>query len=366
MTVFERPECDATAVPIPKIRVGYNYPWAWEKEGVYFGGGNPPGSNATMGKWVDTLRENLVKLKQDTKMDLVRIFLMGNMANFGSVVSTGAPGTIAWTLTLPPSLHPNFLAELTDMLSAFRDAKMQVIPSLLNYEAVLKLATLGDGCTGRYEIVTDAVKQNAFFEMVLEPMLKASVPFKEQIFAWEIINEPYWASSYPFHYKSHLGQESLSTSDVASFLSNALRRIAAHGVFDSTVGHRWVSDLSGFPTGTIRQFHWYPTTLGRQTFGVAGDGYLPDHSGTNAIIGEFPAGPPSDTDHIWWPDIIPDEGRSSVEMRVWRRLLHIEANGYRVALIWPDRTDPHGGTEWAHDTLKLSPEACRGVKNYLT
>src|SRR5579859_7638179 len=49
----------ATSVPRVKVHVGYNYPWAWNKSGLYFGGGSPPRSNKAMMGWVETLKPNL-------------------------------------------------------------------------------------------------------------------------------------------------------------------------------------------------------------------------------------------------------------------------------------------------------------------
>jgi hypothetical protein len=368
---FEPPECLITGVPCAKMRVGYNYPWAWEKPGLYFGGGDPPGSSSLMDKWVDSLKTNLPIIQQDTGgVDLIRIFLMCNLANFGTATRTGTSSNFDYSYTLPASLDPKFIDHLTAMLTVFRDfkgdKKMQVIPSLISFDACLKLFnTPGSGCTSKYEIITDSSKGTAFLDMVLEPMLTASVPFKDQIFAWEVMNEPHWVTSRP-KLKSSFGQELLDDSDMTTFLSNALSRIKARGVFKSTVGHRFASDMSKYgETVDIKQFHWYPTTWGTWLGNWASDNSLPDHDDTLAIIGEFAAGPPHDANHAWWPEN-PGEEKQDTASRVANRLWTIESRGYDVAIIWPDRSDPHGGGEWAGDDIKLSPEARAGIKRYLT
>ena len=78
----------ATTVPRARVQVGVNYPWAWNKSGLYFGGGGPPRSNATMMGWLNTLKPNLDKI-QAAGVNLVRIFLLCNMSNLGEAKALG-------------------------------------------------------------------------------------------------------------------------------------------------------------------------------------------------------------------------------------------------------------------------------------
>jgi hypothetical protein len=368
-----------SAVPKPKVRVGFNYPWAWNKYGLYFGGGSPPGSDPHMDKWIDSLKKNLDTLRA-CHIDLVRIFLLCNLANFGgSTTRSGVtPLSFDWSYTLPPSLHPNFIKHLTDMLQAFKDAKMQVLPSLVDFGAIVKLFdptyTLwgrlwGDrkpsGCTNRYEIITDQTKGDAFLNMVLAPFLAASKPYKDQIFAWEVMNEPSWATGNSIRWK--YGQRAIPKADLVGFLTRAVAMIdgfvdQGKPVFTSTVGHRFASDLSDFPTGTLRQFHYYPVA-------GPGDGDLPLHSETKAILGEFAAGIPDPSDlwepHTLWPEIAAPAQRSGEDIRILLRLNLIQEKGYRVALIWPAPGQPESNDERTPDLLKLSQVYQNGILQYL-
>jgi hypothetical protein len=359
-----------TAVPRTKVRVGYNYPWAWEKYGLYFGGGAPPGSDPVLDAWVDTLKINLPILRNDLGITLVRIFLMCNLANVGGSVTQSGDD---WFTDLPLSLDPKFTDHLTKMLQAFKDNEMQVIPSFVDFGAMLRLKKLtvngiGSGCTNRYQLMTDRTKGDNFLDRVLDPLLFAAQPFKDQVFAWELMNEPSWCTSTSL--KSDYDQVALRPADVRSFLVRAVRKVdslvGADGepVFKSTVGHRYASDMSLYPTGAIRQFHYYPTVGGSFTsdFGL-GDGDLPSFQESGgAILGEFAAGGPSDWKHTEWPEIPGFVQRAGADIRMLTRLQLLESKGYGVALIWPDRhaPDPPGPT----DTLRLSPACQKGVKMY--
>ncbi len=351
-----------TAVPRRKTRVGYNYPWPWDKYGIYFGGGSPPGSDPLMEKWIDTLRTNLTLLRDDMGITLVRVFLFCNLANVGSVAISGSTRwSFDWSYALPAALDAKFVEHLQKMLGVFRDLKMQVIPSLIDFLAVLKAFDLGKtGCTARYEILTNPAKREQFLDLTLDPFLAASKPFKDQILAWEVINEPSWSTASWFIPT----QTALPKSVVKSFLSHAVRRIDnfrgddGKALFKSTVGHRYASDMNLYDTGTLPQFHYYPTTA----LDIGGDGDLPKCADVkNAILGEFGAGGPADWKHTEWPEIPSFAQRAGGDIRVLLRLQLIEAKGYDVALLWPDMNGAPAGPT---DPLKLSAACQKGVRTY--
>ena len=95
------------------------------------------------------------------------------------------------------------------MLQVFRDKRLQVIPSLVDFpffamppEGKSANGRPGPGRGlaprnpnsggGRADVMVIPSKRQKFFDTVLEPLVQASVPFKDQIFAWELMNEPSW------------------------------------------------------------------------------------------------------------------------------------------------------------------------------
>jgi len=78
------------------------------------------------------------------------------------------------------------------------------------------------------------------------------------------MNEPSWinASFFPreglLRYVPQTPKATLQ--EVYSFLERGVKMVHDHG-FESTVGHRYFSDLRKYPTGTIPQFHYYPDSL---------------------------------------------------------------------------------------------------------
>jgi hypothetical protein len=105
------------------------------------------------------------------------------------------------------------------------------------------------------------------------------------IHAWELQNEPVWNTYFgaPDHVA---GGKTVERTHMRVFLEEGLDRIRKHKVFRSTVGHRFVDDLAAFPTGTGRQFHYYP----KDVLGVTVvDRTLPDFTTTRAFVGEFGA-----------------------------------------------------------------------------
>ncbi len=361
----------ATTVPRAKVQVGVNYPWAWNKSGLYFGGGGPPRSNATMMGWVNTLKPNLDRI-QAAGVNLVRIFLLCNMSNLGEAKGPGTGSSWEWTFS-PPSrpLDTIFVEHLEAMLTAFRDRQMQVIPSLVDFKAICSAQnpeardeTKGSGL--RYEIVTgrgvDFSAQSWFMDEIVKPFLAKSVTFKQTIFAWEVMNEPIWALW--FNPMSPYNDKSVGRDLLTIFLNRVLGEIEGRG-FQSTVGHRFIHNLGefldpGLPTGTKKQFHHYPYAFsGRFLAGL--DGKLPKCP-EGAFLGEFGAGPPQDSKHDWWPEIA-NESTLATRKRVFERLKVIEQQAYPTALIWPDL--PGDAIESATDTLKLSPDALQGIVDYL-
>jgi hypothetical protein len=362
-----------TAAPRAKMAVGMNYPIPWNAYGIYLGGGFPPASNPTIDLWLPNLRNNLIHLREVLGMRVVRIFLLCNAFNYGSGKGSA--------FTPPATLHPKFTDHLEGMLQIFQDERMKVIPSLIDFKAFGKPP--GGGCSERFAIAKDATVRATFFSQVLDEFLTRSERFRQAIFAWEVMNEPFWNMSRVSGLISPgiAGGRTLTEDEMKTFLSQALDLIEKTHGFPSTVGHRFSGDLDDFPTGTQRQFHFYPLGfapdipgLGDPSLpvGVPGadevnivlkDHTLPPWSETRAFIGEFgTAGKVGDAYKHGqpWPELNGADNhgpRSSAR----ERLKLISAKGYPLALLWPDNDS--GGVNPV-DPLKLSSETQDGVLDF--
>jgi hypothetical protein len=237
---------------------------------------------------------------------------------------------------------------------------MKVIPSLFDFKAFGR-AHGRNGCGDRHEILADPWLQRTAIEQTLATLLAASEAQREVIRAWEVMNEPIWNVTR-WAPRSAAGGPTATRAAMSAFLRRAVSLIEAHG-FPSTVGHRFARDLESYPTGSVRQFHFYPTgALGR----AALDRRLPTFESTRAILGEFgvqAAGQQGEP----WPEL---QGldRGTTRVRTAARLRHVQEKGYQLALLWPDGIDGQGGRSLppGADPIQLSPEAQCGVEDFLS
>jgi len=363
--------------------IGFNYPHPWNAYGIYLGSGNPPGSQPRMDAWITNLRSNLKILRDDLGIRVVRIFLLGNAANYGSV----APGpvvrdvTTTGRMTLPAALHPKVSAQLTEMFQAFDAADMLCIPSLLDFKAFGRRVVLRsdpsvvtNGCTNRHDIANDASVRQAFFARVLQPFLTLSRPFRRAVYAWEVQNEPIWnvaslsatTIASPFQLDV-AGGATVRKATMSAFLQEAIDIIEGFPVeprFRASVGHRFNADLASLPTGSARQFHYYPVQVsvnvprwGRRALIIA-DRQLPRFEDTRAFLGEIASGPRHGSP---WPEL-GGADTGGTRTRVFERLRHARSKGYELTLLWPD-VEP-GAAFPGPDPIKLSLEAQEGIKDF--
>jgi hypothetical protein len=314
------------------MKVGANYAWPWNCYGNYFG-------NPDLGAWTGTLEDNLGRLS-DLGIGVVRVFLLGNGWSYGQLQGKAfAP---------PDALPAAFADQFERMLVAFQNRKMTCIPSVLDFKALQSPPGV-KGQGGRGAIATDAAVRDHFYGGLLEPLLSIADRYPDSLFAVEAMNEPVWTALDPF---------TPMRGAVKTFLEGAIARIAAHG-HPSTVGHRFASDLDDLPTGSLRQFHYYPRT-GLKAFLPLTEQPLPNHEKTRAILGEFSArsdGSQGDD----WPDL-DSELQRDPRRRVFERLRCAEAKGYELALVWPDL---EGAPFGPADPLKLSTDAQAGIRDFI-
>lgn len=277
------------------MKIGFNYPTSYNRFGSEIGPDIWVSDNQwdqwnqkeAQGKVADIplpplfncIDRNLANLR-GMGISIVRWFLLGHGNNYGPSpkhclrVPPGQPPSIAmaarypdFNFDPPTKLDARFRRDFTEILVRFQKAGMQIIPSLISFEFSSALRytpgpgqTRNIGAAGRGDVIRDRAKSKIFLDTMLEELLQASLPFKNQIYAWEVINEPVWmyldfgANSFPRSSVPHIPE--VTFGELRTFLEDAVQRIDKAG-FRSTVGHRYFSDATRLPTGTAPQFHYY-------------------------------------------------------------------------------------------------------------
>ena len=267
----------------PAMRVGFNYPVFTNRDGHSLGPFPHVDANDKFQEnpvWAKTLPRNLQAMKK-MNLSVLRWFIMGNCFNYGpppKEVKSRVPLVPSeWRFDQPafwddPAYKGDpdgkvrkFADHFTLMLSEFAKTSIQVIPSLIDFHAFLdpfvneRDPTAKNRARGRGDIATDTTKRALFFEHVLKPALKLAQPFKSQVFAFEVINEPIWNVNLLKPAGPTVGNRVIPEATMKEFLEQACTLIEDAG-FRSTVGHRFFEDCLKFPTGTVAQFHYYPHT----------------------------------------------------------------------------------------------------------
>lgn len=364
--------------------VGYNYAWASNKFGIWLGPRDRqdlwPKDYAT--RWKDLefkkqMSDNL-KILRDNGVQVVRWFLLGNGYNYGlppRVLSIKRgdkfePTTEFFNFDPPNHLDPLFLDHFQQLLEMHHNVKMQMIPSLLDFQFFSTLETKRTTAGGRGQIATDSSKRNQFLFSVLGEFLRVSLPYRDTIYAWEVMNEPFWDISFVPYVVEPLHQPYLPTNDMIAFLGLCINWITDKK-FPSTVGHRFYTDLNPpMPTGSLPQFHYYATDYGS----VFGDQPpLKSSSATKAVIlGELGAligkgyelneKPPKGSYGAPWDQDFPDRRDRDPSRTVLERLTLVQSLGYELALVWPDLDD----NALPGDALKLSSPKLAQIKTFVT
>jgi hypothetical protein len=326
----------------PKMKVGFNYPWAFNKYGLNFGPGGLIKADGVTPEWVASVPKNLAELKR-MGISVVRWFILANCANYGSPVDHSFRSDFfdveSWSFDPPPALDPLFTQHFRTLLEFIRDAGLQLIPSFVDF---------GIAELHRIDALADPKKRDIFLKAALDPLLDVSKGFRDQIFAWEVMNEPSWCTrsiSPPRHRYGNQGGD-LTASELTDFLKAALEHIHDAGFRDkSTVGHRFLSDLSDFPTGALRQFHYYARVYSFLGLNFGDPEVIPTAASSNAFVGEFGARAAGDQGEHWTDCAGVDLDENNT---VFSRLTVLARKGYSLAMVWPDLGNP------GFDDLKLS------------
>jgi hypothetical protein len=367
------------------MEVGYNYPTPSNRFGNWIGPPNrqdwwPSDYEARFKDlpFRDSIEKNL-KTLQDHGVSVVRWFLLGNGFNYGlpptSLQTFSRDGTHSlvaetpWHFDPPEKLDVLFLNHFTQLLEIHKRRKMKIIPSLVSFEFFATHETRRTAAGGRTEVATDWKKRNTFLFTVLGEFLRVSVPYKELIYAWEVINEPTWdvrkITPKQTGYAPH-GQW-VDNRSMNTFISLALDWIKEKG-FESTVGHRFRSDLLNMPTGTKPQFHYYaqnvlpladPDQLPRsdQVMGaflgeigsLIGEDFEKNETPSKAAYGKP------------WKNEFKDGRDQDPQKVVYERLTHAKKQGYSLAMLWPELADKAVDDV---DGLKITAQKLAQVKRF--
>ena len=339
---------------------------------------------------VDRNLENLGKLG----ISVIRWHVLGNGNSYGPAPVKHITLTfdVDWSFDPPLTVDKRFRRDFEELLNHFKNVqqtlrnslkdpnlKLQLMPILIDYQFGARYYPLagngplpGVGHGGRSDVIRDPHKRKQFLDTVLAELLAACSEFKEQIFAWDVINEPVWLCRGFGPLSSPLWNPrvpEVSPPQMTDFLTDAIKRISKARM-DSTVGHRYYADLARFPTGSIPQFHYYaenhwykpqyndPAGIdGKKLFDPVKITGIPEFGDRRVkpILGEFdsdfnPHGEP-------WPDL---HGKKD---STYERLALLSQEGCDLSLIWPDLSDKLTIVVKG-DVIKLREETRKMIRRY--
>lgn len=396
--------------------LGFNYPHSYNRYGADIG----PNPHCPLKQWqtekqltetgqiakvppaplFDHLRRNLDNLKK-MKIEVVRFFLLGNGFNWegtGPIPRPAPPGPPSllpyhdWEFTPSLRLDPRFTLHFEQLLKAFQEAGLLIIPSFVDFYFTGKSRSRDDkglAPSGRADCIKDDVKRHRFLHTVLLPLVQVAAKYRDQIYAFEVINEPYWCYSPigPLSNVPDAVREAAKKVNPDSFVGLARRpevtedemnRFIAEAIevidsvdLHSTVGHRFYQDLTTrdslpwrstnppgsykYYLGTKPQFHYYTKHSGGwgDPAQIKGSGLFGPAKFPKPFLGEFDSalnvfGKP-------WPELPGDKDTTGNRIKV------IEREGCELAMLWPDQAELEGAKP---DRLKLALPTREAIVKY--
>lgn len=345
-----------TPIVPAKMKLGLNYGWYLNKYGDSVADGGMPADF-----------EQFVAHWKPLGVRLIRFFVLSDLNLYGRATWSGGKSPIemelvAWpiraaasvTFTPDATKVPAIRAGFKQMLAVAKKHDIKVIPSLVDFFA---FNLNPKNSAGKYEMLTNAAYRKKFFDDVFEPLLTDSEAFREQILAWEVMNEPRWVDRDHKETSYSLFSPRVPYTNVYAFLKEGLDRLWNHSL-PSSVGHNAHQDMARYPTGDVAQFHYYPFKSEP----------LPSYSpGKAALVGEIscraatlPAtdwSSPGEADLRAWPELA-GKDKASAKAATFERLKLLNKRGYVFAILWPDVKDQPA-------LAKFSADAKAGILEYL-
>ncbi len=317
--------------------VGINYPWidyGWDF-------GFPPSAWVAEDKVCEWREGKRKRIDEDFRrfslqgISAVRWFLLGDGSNFG--MDEFAPQKIGgkWIFDPLPEGHP-YYSQLSDdfryLLQICRRHGLKLLPSLIDFGWCFQGASAagipGIVKGGRYDIIRNPAKRQAFFDRAFEPLLDASLQYPDTLYAWELINEPEWAVRTFWNLFGKCKNRTVPLDEMKEFIAEGVDRINkkkspdGSGAFQSSVGFAhwetmdtWDAEKLGI---TLHQFHYYAQKNRR----------LPEHSELTShpcVVGEFATAAERD-----WPDL----SLRNKDQTTANRLCCIENKEYPACFLW--------------------------------
>jgi hypothetical protein len=328
--------------------VGINYPWidyGWD-----FGG--PPPEWVGSGKLAAWREKKRNQIDEDfgrfTAQGIfaVRWFLMADGLNYGMGEFAPRETARGWTFDpLPPedSFYSCLFSDFEFALQVCNKNNLKLLPSLIDFPWCRQGTPVAGNPRiikgGRYDIVRDPAKRQAFFDGILDPLLSLSMQYRDSIYAWELINEPEWVVRKSWLWWKNVKDRTVSRKEMKEFITEGLSRINARqlpeggSAFQSSVGfahwdslNTWNAEDLGI---ALPQFHYYA----QQNRALPGPS---ESAGLSCIVGEFATAAEKD-----WPDL----RILNAEQTLTNRLSCIKNKGYPACFLWSARaTDP--ATRW--------------------
>ncbi len=322
------------------------------------------------------LDRNLKNLK-GMGIAVVRWNLLGHGNNYGPSPTRASPSD-SYSFSPPPRVDARFARDFREILERFKRAQLQIIPSLIDFKFTGDLLYTpgpmpGLGAAARADIIRDPVKRKLFLDTMLGTLLEVSKDYPQQIYAWEVANEPFWMS---FEYglnsvpSTKKRRPEVNVAQVQAFLKDATARIEAAG-FKSTVGHRFFTDMTTFKAaGTRPQFHYYAKNSGNVShieMGVTSLVGLPSDppkikgshlfdldpiAKQRPFLGEFSSEIDFELAEPWYTDFVLGGSTSD-------RLQLLESEGCELAMLWPDLPDSA-----VSDTIKLASSTRQAIVDF--
>jgi len=335
----------------PSFEVGINYPWfkcGWDL-GMVPNSLRPRLSRWQMAprseihawgrrmEWQSCIDQDLAEFKT-MGITVVRWFLLADGRNYVPFDAT-------------PDGITAFLTDFRLLLETFRRARVKLLPSLMSYgffapargERLFSRSGQPLSAGGRPEVATDDFARRRFFDTVLEPLLSLSLPYRETIYAWELINEPENVTQASSGNLSNPAR-SVPLAKMQGFIREGVGRINAMGAFSSTVGFTAADSVftAGSPWRglgeTLHQFHYY------------GGQPLPRHTFSSAypcIIGEFATRRDHRGNSLAWPELPPGS------QGVISRLNLARSKGYPGAFLWSRYANDDATGDWCETKREL-------------
>jgi hypothetical protein len=319
-------------------KIGINIAWFKYDEDFGKAGTRPP-------PWVSQIDAELANLKS-IGIEVIRWWLLGDGGNYPpwptaitQQLPFFPPQILDWAVGTPSRLPDMFLDDFRLMLTKVAQAGLQVIPCLLDY--FFLMGKDSDPFKGkRWGYLTDDARSSLLLHNVLEPLVKIVgnegcttsrgwVPFKDVVFAFEVMNEPEWCTDTWSPLGPRVREPNVPYDKMVSFLRRGCQIINSNNV-KSTVGFANTSTMfhdTSVPA-SIRQFHCYANFFSRDLFAMSG----PDTQGV--IVGEVA------------DDTEPDRytaGDAALDMT--GRLVRLLLGGAAAVLVWPSRKQKLFGNE---------------------